>query len=112
MTKKWGEEVTKRPGGNRQLAVGSRLVDLLIGRMVNWGKVCALPFAYMGAVLAATGIPSKRSLFWIPVAMVGTRRRYMGMNWRNKLETGRGPRMMNCLSLAHSVAASAKILGD
>ena len=42
--------------------------------------VFALPFACMGAVLAAGGIPSKRTLFWILVAMVGARSGAMGMN--------------------------------
>ncbi|HEX9898032.1 MAG TPA: UbiA family prenyltransferase, partial [Candidatus Methylomirabilis sp.] len=42
--------------------------------------VFALPFAFMGAVLAAGGIPSKRTLFWILVAMVGARSGAMGMN--------------------------------
>ena len=42
--------------------------------------VFALPFAFMGAVLAAGGIPLKRTLFWILVAMVGARSGAMGMN--------------------------------
>lgn len=40
----------------------------------------ALPFALMGAVLAARGIPDGRTLFWILVAMVGARSGAMGMN--------------------------------
>jgi 4-hydroxybenzoate polyprenyltransferase len=42
--------------------------------------VFALPFALMGAVLAARGIPDGRTLFWILVAMVGARSGAMGMN--------------------------------
>lgn len=42
--------------------------------------VFALPFALMGAVLAARGVPSGRTLFWILVAMVGARSGAMGMN--------------------------------
>ncbi len=42
--------------------------------------VFALPFAFMGAVLAAGGIPSGRKLLWILVAMVGARSGAMGMN--------------------------------
>lgn len=42
--------------------------------------VFALPFAFMGAVLAAGGIPSGDKLFWILVAMVGARSGAMGMN--------------------------------
>jgi len=40
----------------------------------------ALPFALMGAVLAARGIPSGRTLFWILVAMVGARSAAMAFN--------------------------------
>jgi 4-hydroxybenzoate polyprenyltransferase len=40
----------------------------------------ALPFALMGAVLAAGGIPPGRTLFWILVAMVGARSGAMGVN--------------------------------
>ncbi len=42
--------------------------------------VFALPFALMGAVLAAGGIPAGRALSWILVAMVGARSGAMGMN--------------------------------
>jgi 4-hydroxybenzoate polyprenyltransferase len=42
--------------------------------------VFALPFALMGAVLAAGGIPSGKALFWILVAMVGARSGAMGVN--------------------------------
>ena len=35
--------------------------------------VFALPFAYIGALLAADGIPSGHDLIWITVAMVGAR---------------------------------------
>lgn len=42
--------------------------------------VFALPFALMGAVLAAGGIPSGDKLLWILVAMVGARSGAMGMN--------------------------------
>lgn len=40
----------------------------------------ALPFAFMGAVLAARGIPPGRTLLWILVAMVGARSGAMGFN--------------------------------
>jgi 4-hydroxybenzoate polyprenyltransferase len=42
--------------------------------------VFALPFALMGAILAAGGIPDGRTLLWILVAMVGARSGAMGMN--------------------------------
>jgi 4-hydroxybenzoate polyprenyltransferase len=42
--------------------------------------VFALPFAFMGAVLAAGGIPSGHQVLWILVAMVGARSGAMGVN--------------------------------
>ncbi len=43
-------------------------------------SVFALPFAFTGAILAASGIPSLKQLFWILVAMVGARSGAMGLN--------------------------------
>jgi 4-hydroxybenzoate polyprenyltransferase len=40
----------------------------------------ALPFAYVGALLAVDGVPSAHDLFWITVAMVGARSLAMGLN--------------------------------
>ena len=40
----------------------------------------ALPFAFLGAVLAANGFPSVRQIFWITVAMVGARSAAMAFN--------------------------------
>jgi len=42
--------------------------------------VFALPFAFTGAVLAASGLPSLNQIFWILLAMVGARTAAMGMN--------------------------------
>ncbi|MBD0329703.1 MAG: UbiA family prenyltransferase [Thermoleophilia bacterium] len=42
--------------------------------------VFALPFAYVGAVLAVDGMPGARDLLWITVAMVGARSLAMGLN--------------------------------
>ncbi len=42
--------------------------------------VFALPFAYIGALLAVNGIPSAHNLVWITVAMVGARSAAMGLN--------------------------------
>ena len=38
----------------------------------------ALPFAFLGAVLAARGLPSLWQVLWISVAMVGAWRRGTG----------------------------------
>ena len=40
----------------------------------------ALPFAYVGALLAVDGVPSAHDLLWITVAMVGARSLAMGLN--------------------------------
>ena len=51
------------------------------GRMIKFSHtVFALPFALMGAWLAAGGVPSGRVVGWIVVAMVGARSAAMGMN--------------------------------
>ena|SRR5688572_22023262 len=40
----------------------------------------ALPFAFLGAVLAARGVPSAWQIIWITVAMVGARSTAMAFN--------------------------------
>lgn len=40
----------------------------------------ALPFAFLGAVLAANGLPSIRQAFWITIAMIGARSAAMAFN--------------------------------
>ena len=42
--------------------------------------IFALPFAYIGAMLAADGIPKGMDLFWITLAMVGARSAAMALN--------------------------------
>ena len=42
--------------------------------------VFALPFAYVGALLAVEGVPSAHDLLWITVAMVGARSLAMALN--------------------------------
>ena len=42
--------------------------------------IFALPFALIGALLAAGGLPSAGKLFWIVLAMVGARTAAMGLN--------------------------------
>ncbi len=50
-------------------------------RMIKFShSVFALPFALTSAVIAAKGIPSGRTLFWIVVAMVSARTTAMGLN--------------------------------
>ncbi len=40
----------------------------------------ALPFAFLGAILAANGLPSLRQIVWITLAMVGARSTAMAFN--------------------------------
>ena len=42
--------------------------------------IFALPFAYVGAILAVQGVPSGHDLFWITIAMVGARSLAMALN--------------------------------
>ena len=42
--------------------------------------VFALPFAYVGALLAVDGIPSAPDVVWVTIAMVGARSLAMGLN--------------------------------
>src|SRR6266852_937938 len=53
----------------------------------------ALPFAFLGAVLAANGIPSLKQILWITLAMVGARSTAMAFNRIADRETdARNPR--------------------
>ena len=42
--------------------------------------IFALPFAYVGALLAVDGVPSASDIFWITVAMIGARSLAMALN--------------------------------
>src|SRR5215216_6864946 len=42
--------------------------------------IFALPFAYVGALLAVDGVPSAHDLVWITIAMVGARSLAMALN--------------------------------
>ncbi|MDR3591024.1 MAG: UbiA-like polyprenyltransferase [Negativicutes bacterium] len=43
-------------------------------------SIFALPFAYLGAILAAGGLPAWRDLLWVTVAMVGARSAALALN--------------------------------
>ena len=54
---------------------------VLFARLVKFEHtVFALPFAYVGALLAVGGIPSAHDLLWVTVAMVGARSLAMALN--------------------------------
>jgi 4-hydroxybenzoate polyprenyltransferase len=55
-------------------------VSLILRMIKIEHTVFALPFAFMGAFLAARGWPSSRQIFWILVAMAGIRSAAMGFN--------------------------------
>ena len=55
--------------------------------------IFALPFAFTGALLAANGLPSWRTIIWITVAMVGARSAAMGFNrWADRRFDAENPR--------------------
>ena len=68
--------------GNLSLAAKRfwhNLAELL--EMIKIGhSVLALPFAFMGAIMAARGLPDGRTIFFILVAMVGARSAAMAFN--------------------------------
>jgi 4-hydroxybenzoate polyprenyltransferase len=54
---------------------------VLFARLVKFEHtIFALPFAYVGAMLAVDGIPSAHDLLWVTVAMVGARSLAMALN--------------------------------
>ncbi|MDD5559370.1 UbiA-like polyprenyltransferase [Candidatus Methylomirabilis sp.] len=57
-----------------------RKIALLFELIKFSHTVFALPFAFMGAILAARGIPTPSTLLWIVLAMVGARSGAMAMN--------------------------------
>jgi 4-hydroxybenzoate polyprenyltransferase len=59
-------------------------------------SIFALPFAYMGAILARPKLPDWAALFWITVAMVGARSLAMSLNRLiDKEIDARNPRTRN-----------------
>lgn len=59
-------------------------------------SIFALPFAFTAALMAASGIPSAKQIFWIVVAMVSARSGAMGLNRiiDRKIDA-KNPRTMN-----------------
>jgi 4-hydroxybenzoate polyprenyltransferase len=55
-------------------------IKLYLGMIKIAHSVFALPFAFMAAVLAASGLPSTEQTLWITLAMVGARSGAMGLN--------------------------------
>jgi 4-hydroxybenzoate polyprenyltransferase len=58
--------------------------------------IFALPFAFMGMMLAATGWPSWRTVGWIVVAMIGARSAAMSFNrWADRRIDAANPRTID-----------------
>lgn len=55
-------------------------VPIYLGSIRIWESMYALPFAYMGMVLAAEGLPRLSTFIWITVAMAGARTLAMSAN--------------------------------
>ncbi|MFQ6028447.1 MAG: UbiA-like polyprenyltransferase, partial [Dehalococcoidia bacterium] len=64
--------------GGARAVIGK--VPLYLSSIRIWESVFALPFAYMGMVLAARGWPGWHAFIWITVAMVGARTLAMSAN--------------------------------
>ena len=73
------EKVSRRCGMSISGSMATRLA-LLLDSIKFEHSVFALPFAYIGMVLAARGIPALDKVFWITVAMVGARTLAMATN--------------------------------
>src|SRR6266404_2526437 len=67
-----------RPGS--KLSTALRDVRITLEMIKIEHTLFALPFAFLGAVLAARGLPSISQLFWITLAMVGARSAAMAFN--------------------------------
>src|ERR1700755_809042 len=67
--------------GSGDRMIGQPAYPLRYARLVKIEHtVFALPFAYVGALLAVDGVPSAHDLFLITVAMVGARSLAMALN--------------------------------
>ncbi|MBI3933234.1 MAG: UbiA family prenyltransferase [Acidobacteria bacterium] len=74
--------MSPQPAGTKSAAANSLWGNLRVtAEMIQLEhSVFALPFALLGAMLAARGWPTSHQLFWIVVAMVGARSAAMSFN--------------------------------
>jgi len=71
-------------------------IPLYLGAIRVWESLYALPFAYMGMVLAAGGWPRLSTFIWITVAMAGARTLGMSANrFIHRREDELNPRTAN-----------------
>ena len=62
------------------MSTGLRNVRITLEMIKIEHTLFALPFAFLGAVLAARGVPSTKQILWITLAMVGARSTAMAFN--------------------------------
>ena len=71
-------------------------IPMYLGAIRVWESLYALPFAYMGMVLAADGWPTWSTFIWITVAMAGARTLAMSANRLiHRKEDAANPRTAN-----------------
>ena len=71
-------------------------IPMYLGAIRVWESLYALPFAYMGMVLAADGWPTWNAFIWITVAMAGARTLAMSANRLiHRKEDAANPRTAN-----------------
>lgn len=57
-----------------------RILRILLENIKFEHTIFALPFAYLGMILAARGLPTWQQAFWVTMAMVGARTLAMSLN--------------------------------
>lgn len=75
-----GETANSATEGEAGQAQGWARLGVVLEMIKFEHTLFALPFALMGMLLAAGGLPPGRTVFWIVVAMVGARSAAMGWN--------------------------------
>ncbi|QGG47757.1 4-hydroxybenzoate octaprenyltransferase [Heliorestis convoluta] len=74
------QSTTERTGNNNGSSNTLKRIKIFMEMIKFEHTIFALPFAYMGALLAQQQIPAWDVLFWITVAMVGARTAAMTLN--------------------------------
>lgn len=76
-----GSALTKAGLGTGHSQVGFLTKTKYFLQMIDiWHSLFALPFAYLGAFLAARGTPTLHQLGWITLAMISARTAALGLN--------------------------------
>jgi 4-hydroxybenzoate polyprenyltransferase len=70
----------RRAGKERAVSSTAKNIRTTLEMIKIEHTLFALPFAFLGAVLAAGGLPSARQIIWITLAMVGARSCAMAFN--------------------------------